>query len=189
MDLSGDLEDVIDNLLPHEMTHLLMAEHFQRRIPTWVDEGMAVIAESTENQRMADRRCRSALEQGRCFRLAALFDQEDPSLTGDKWVQAHSVVRFLLSRKSPVKGFRVQAEDPQHRTHYELAAREGALLFFIRKGMEDGWDKAAKEYYGVENVAALEMAWIEWMKTKESRIEPPDPSSGRPCPRRSRRLR
>jgi hypothetical protein len=46
--------------------------------------------------------------------------------------------------------------------------------------MEHGWDKAVRDVYDFENVAALEEAWLQWMKTGESQLArpiPPRPSA------------
>jgi hypothetical protein len=46
--------------------------------------------------------------------------------------------------------------------------------------MDGEWDKAAKLVYGFDSVDDLEAAWIEWLKTPESKVNemmPPKPSS------------
>ena len=182
IDLSGDLDDVIDNQLPREMAHLLMADYFQRPIPRWVEEGMAVAEESPTVQFRADRQCRTALEQGRCLRLSALFELREPPKAGDQVsAQDYSVVRFLWRQASRHQEYSVIAGDEQH-PELRVPKREVAILSYAKMGMEAGWDKAVKEWYSFDNVAALEATWIEWMKTEDSRIKPPDPNNFRAVP-------
>lgn len=37
-----DLEEVIEDVLPHEINHLVFASHFRKPLPRWYDEGAAV---------------------------------------------------------------------------------------------------------------------------------------------------
>jgi len=61
IDLRSTAGDWFDSSLPHELTHVVLAERFTRvRIPRWADEGMAILVEPAVKQ----RRRREALERG-----------------------------------------------------------------------------------------------------------------------------
>ena len=171
-DLCSDLTEVFDEGLPREMSHVVLGETLGKPVAWWAAQGMAADAVHQRFQFFADRQCRADLAAGRCVRLSALFELKDWPKNGEKVpAQCHSVVRFLLCRIS-----------------YNMVARgagvsaEQTFLNFVSRGREIGWDKAAKADYGFENVAAMEAAWLKWMKTKESRIDRPDPDAFRPVP-------
>lgn len=47
IDLLADSEGWAANLIPHEMTHVVLADRFcHRQIPRWADEGLAILSES-----------------------------------------------------------------------------------------------------------------------------------------------
>ena len=57
--------------LPHELTHLILADRFSpRQVPRWSDEGMAVLADPAEKQRLHLRDLRQALADARVPELA-----------------------------------------------------------------------------------------------------------------------
>jgi hypothetical protein len=59
LDLRADARDWKSDCLPHELTHVVLADRFtQVRIPPWADEGIAILAESPNklNRRLAELR-------------------------------------------------------------------------------------------------------------------------------------
>jgi hypothetical protein len=154
MDLFGPAEAVVNSVLPHEVMHAVLATHVGKPFPRWADEGIAVLAETAEEQASHDRKCRDYLEEGRGLRLSHLFKQKDyPRDVIALFAQGHSVCRFLLTCKAKLK---------------DAASPEQAVLRFVVLGLEDGWDAAAKAVYGFGDVDALEEAWLAWMHTPES---------------------
>jgi RNA polymerase sigma factor (sigma-70 family) len=178
IDLSGPLENVINDQLPREMTRVVMAERFGAPLPWWADEGIVLTALSAPDQGGVDIHCRTAIREGRAIRLTALFALRDPPPDANAAkAQAHSIIRFLLAGDVRLAGkiSPPTADGPDPRC--------AAIVDFLRQGMRDGWNKAAKAVYGFENVAALETAWIEWMKGKESQLLAPPPVVEMPPPR------
>jgi hypothetical protein len=53
------------------------------------------------------------------------------------YAEGHSLARFLVEKKD-----------------------RKTFLAFVKQGMKDGWDGAAKEHYGLRDVAELERAWL-----------------------------
>jgi hypothetical protein len=141
MRVAGPLDYLQDNLLPHEVTHAVLAHHFGRAIPRWVDEGMATRAEDTAVRGRQDARVRKLVKQNTLMPLATLFALRDyPSNTDD-------VMRFYA------QGYSV--------TDYLIRARgRRTLLTFVEKGMESGWAKAAQSCYGHDSIEKLEQAWL-----------------------------
>ena len=173
MELRGPFLQVLEDELPHQITHMVLADHFGKPLPRWADEGIAELAVPKDAQARLDAKCRELLDAGRGLRLRVLFPMTDyPRDLIIPYSQGHSVCRFLLTLDtreliplhpggvvdggiSPVK----QLPKPRQ------------LIRFIEYGLSDGWDVAAAKAYGFGSVDKLESAWIEWLKTPESRLD------------------
>ncbi len=157
MDLQGDPQKMLKNTLPHEMTHIVLAHHFRRPVSRWADEGAAVTAESGEEQQRHDRMMESYLDQQTALPLRRLLQQKDYGEIPDVRVvffQGYSVTRYLLA-----------------------VADRPAFLRFIKLGMADGWDAAAKACYHADSVEALQLSWMGhvWYARKHHPANPSSP--------------
>lgn len=140
IDLRATADDWFDSSLPHELTHVVLAERFTRnRIPRWADEGMAILVEPAEKQ----RRRREALERGLADKkgftareLTGLIDYPASDRREAFYGQSASLVSFLMERESPEKFLEF----------LEIAATGNRLA-------------ALKEVYGFSDWQALEAAW------------------------------
>ena len=162
MQLSGSIQDVIENRLPHEVTHAVIADHFRKPIPRWADEGIAILSERTDEQKRHDQVCKEMLKQGRAIRISSLFGMTEYSRDATvTYAEGYSVVHFLMGLKG-----------------------RAPLLEFVKTGMSDGWELAAKRWYDFESVSALEHAWIESLRHDSDEDAPskPDPNSPMPPP-------
>ncbi|MFQ3593212.1 MAG: hypothetical protein SNJ82_08505, partial [Gemmataceae bacterium] len=50
MQVEGKMERIIASVLPHEITHTVMAHYFGRPVPRWADEGGAVYSEDDQER-------------------------------------------------------------------------------------------------------------------------------------------
>ena len=50
VNLRADHPNLLQAILPHEITHAILADHFRGPIPRWADEGAALQAEDQEEQ-------------------------------------------------------------------------------------------------------------------------------------------
>lgn len=128
--------------LPHEMTHLVLADLLDgRQPPRWADEGMALLADTREKQLLHERDLAHGLASGRAFRLAELLAIETyphasrvPAFYG----QSVSLTAFLALRGNPAR-----------------------FVEFLRRNQEDGYDEALRQVYAINGVAELERLWRE----------------------------
>ncbi|HTN77403.1 MAG TPA: hypothetical protein VL096_19225 [Pirellulaceae bacterium] len=126
--------------LPHELTHALLADWFGgKQPPRWIDEGLAVLADSAEKQGRHLRDLRQAYYQRTSFRVVELFRVEGhpradriPAFYG----QSLALVKLLVERDTPDK-----------------------LLLFVDRSHEVGYDAALREIYKIDGVAELEQLW------------------------------
>lgn len=178
IELRGEFLEVLTDVLPREMVHVVMATHFRDTRPRWADAGLAMTTGSADVQTGHDVRCRELLNAGRGFRLKTLFRMtvfpEDVSVF---YPQSHSVVRFLLTRPVTL-GVPMLKDHPQLGKLFQTVANpHQQFIAFLHLGLDgnsaESWDKAAKTVYGFESVDALEEAWLEFLKKPESKPKPP----------------
>lgn len=155
MRLEGSLEQILGNLLPHEIMHTILADHFRKPVPRWADEGAAIMAEQASEHQRQDTYIRKFLADGVAIRLSHLFQlQEYPGQVGVFYAESGSVTRFLVEGHGSEK-----------------------FLAFVKMGMESNWDQAVKQIYDRATVNELERAWIAWLrKTNPPKPPPPQPA-------------
>jgi hypothetical protein len=142
MQIEGSRERLKNSVLPHEVTHTVFAHHFRRPVPRWADEGGSVYSEDDLERTRHDKLCKQILNSGEGIQLKALFQMtEYPRQVMTLYAQGYSVTKFL-----------VEQSDRQ------------TFLQFVGMGLNDGWDRAAKEVYNFRNVDALEQGWIDNLK-------------------------
>ena len=79
IDLDGQRLDWQAETVPHELTHVLLADEFPHgRLPRWADEGAAMLADSKQKRARHRRDALLAGEQGRAFSVAQLLAVDRP---------------------------------------------------------------------------------------------------------------
>lgn len=139
-------------ILPHEMTHLILAEYFGKtQIPLWLNEGMA----QYEQEEGADYNYRKfvleAVKAGKYIKLTDLLKRD--------YVPAGSegIALFYAQSASVIDYMRTQL----------LQTQFSEFLRQIKKGRPT--EEALKEVYQWKfrnGVADLEKRWLEYVTTK-----------------------
>lgn len=129
IDVQIDAPNMLTAVLPHEVGHASLAGQFDAiRVPPWVDEGVAVLAEPPERA-AAHLRCLPQFRQeGHLFRARQLM--ELPTYPEESWVgpfyaQSVSLVSLLTREKGPV-----------------------IFTRFVRDAVRGGYRQALKRHYG-----------------------------------------
>lgn len=140
IDLRADQPDFMTAALPHELTHVVLADRFAAApLPFWAEEGIAIQADPREKQDRHARDLHAAVNSRSLFHAAELL-KLDGYPAKDRWGafygQSASVVQFLLERGTP-----------------------GQLLDFLDRARASGYDAALREQYGVANVGELDRLW------------------------------
>jgi hypothetical protein len=150
VNLRADHPQVLSAILPHEVTHVVLADLFkQQQIPRWADEGMAVLAEPLAEQlgRAAD--LSAPLDEGRVFKLSELMAIDYPS--AEAWslyyAQSVSVTQFLVELGSPEQ-----------------------FITFIHNAQRQGIELALREVYHLEGYKALEQRWLTFARRQSAEI-------------------
>lgn len=147
MSVEGRLDRILASALPHEVTHTVFAAYFGGPMPRWADEGASLLSEDARERRRHDQISLDLLARRGDLPLGKLFRVEDyPNDLMGFYGQGYSVSRFLV----------------------EMGGRP-RFLQFVRDGLRDGWDPAAKAHYGLADVRELDRAWRSWHKVVVSR--------------------
>jgi tetratricopeptide (TPR) repeat protein len=139
IDVHFDDPNLLIGVLPHETTHVVLADGFNRPLPHWADEGMAVLSEPRER---IDRHLHNLPQHrgaGELFPVAELMQMDqypDGRRIGAFYAESVSLVEFLSKEK-------------------------GAPVFakFMRDGLQNGYEQALQKYYGVRSFDDLEQRW------------------------------
>ena len=151
MKIWGDAQQLLHSVLPHEVTHTVLAYHFGKPVPRWADEGSSVLSENDEECYQHDIRCRELLNQGRGMCLTHLFRQtEYPKDMIVIYAQGYSISQYLIQRGGRAK-----------------------FLEFVGLGMKNrngNWEAAVREVYQMKSVDDLEQTWIDSLRSAPQRI-------------------
>jgi hypothetical protein len=140
IDLRCDAADCFDCSLPHELTHVVVAERFtQTRLPRWADEGMAILAEPLAKQQRRRAALERSLARVRPFSAAELTGLADYPAAQRRdafYGQSASLVAYLIERESPAK-----------------------FLEFVELSTRETAEKALSKVYGVATLRELDSHW------------------------------
>jgi hypothetical protein len=153
MKIFGNEKQLLYSVLPHEVTHTVLAHYFGRAVPRWADEGGSVLSENEEEWFNHDIRCREILNSGRGMKLKSLFRMKDyPKDMIIVYAQGYSICDFLIYQH---KGGRQQ------------------FLKFVAQGMKsnnNNWEQAIQDHYGYDSVDQFEAAWLKWLEKPPQRV-------------------
>lgn len=146
MVLSGTRERILDSVLPHEMTHTVLATHFAalgKPVPRWADEGACTTVEHASERSKHDTMLVRYLSEGRGIAFKGLFVMRDyPEDMMPLYAQGYSLCSFLIAQGGPRQFVR-----------------------FLERGMQDeDWRAAIEQHYGYPLLGKLQSAWNDWVR-------------------------
>ncbi len=151
IDLCGDAVDCLTDSLPHELTHVVLADQFtERRIPPWADEGIAMLAESPDKLQRRLNDLHALIGQKRTMELPELVNLTHPptaTLRDAFYGQSVTLAALLLERGTPEQ-----------------------LLQFIKAGQRDGYEQGLRDVYGIASWSALESEWSVYCGSQRMRL-------------------
>lgn len=126
--------------LPHELTHVVVSDIFRgQHLPRWLDEGIAILADSHEKQLRHAEDWNNTKAQGTAFSVGGLVGLETyppPSQFPAFYGGSASLTAFLARRGDSTK-----------------------LLRFAELSLEHGYDQALRDVYQIQGLAELERLW------------------------------
>ena len=139
MDLRLDITTMLEAVLPHETTHVVLAGMFGNAlVPRWADEGIAVLSEPDDKIEQHRRNLVKHHKDGLLFGLKQLMELKDyphPRQIGAFYAQSVVLVEFLTQKRGPK-----------------------TLTDFVNDGIRHGYETALQRHYGV-TFTQLEEEW------------------------------
>ena len=126
--------------LPHELSHVVLADRFHGcQVPHWLDEGIAMLADTHHKQLLHARDCHDAIVSRTTFRIHDLLKLEQftsaeqmPAFYG----QSLSLIRMLVVDEAPEK-----------------------IVDFGIDAIQIGYPAALRKHYAIHDVDELERRW------------------------------
>jgi hypothetical protein len=139
IDLRADDAALVENALPRELTHVVLADLFaDKPPPKWALEGMALLAGSPEEVGRYARTLPRCARDGELRNLAAFFELKDfpaEKITG-YYCQCVSVTEYLIKLNG-----------------------ERNFKIFLGDAQRYGVSQALRRQYNIDGPQALEAAW------------------------------
>jgi hypothetical protein len=143
MHIEGTPDRLLASVLPHEITHTVLAYYFRTPVPRWADEGSSVLSEDDRERTEHEQRVREILRTpGRSIALRRLFAlMKYPNDVMVLYAEGYSVTNFLVAQSS-----------------------RQVFLAFVAQGMQGDWDAALRKHYRYRSVEELEGAWVQYLR-------------------------
>lgn len=136
IDIRVDAENWWEDALPHELTHIVLADRFTGKcLPRWADEGMGVLAESRTKQSKRFNALKQSTTGSSIYRAAELLHLTKFPRARYRdafYGQSATLVQSLVDRESPKR-----------------------FLDFIEVALESGYGHALQRVYGIEDLEQL----------------------------------
>ncbi|MCY3004970.1 MAG: hypothetical protein NTV29_03220 [Planctomycetota bacterium] len=154
MVVSGTKERILDSVLPHEMTHTVLATHFAasgKPVPRWADEGACTTVEHLSERSKHDVMLVKFLTESRGIPFSHLFAmREYPPDMMPLYAQGYSLCAFLIAQSGPRR-----------------------FVEFLERGMpSENWVQAVEEVYGYPKLGSLQTAWNAWVYDGGGEVSP-----------------
>ena len=143
MTIQGSEQRILDSVLPHEITHMIYASRFRQPVPRWADEGGATSVEHASERAKHRKMLSQFLRTGRGIAFNRMFamTQYPPDIM-PLYAQGYSVAEFLIQTGGRRK-----------------------YVDFMGDGMDTGdWSGAIRRHYDVDDIGALQGAWLAWVQ-------------------------
>jgi len=150
MEVVGTPERILDSVLPHEVTHTILATHFGRPLPRWADEGICTTVEHSAERNKHELKLREFLATRRGIAMNQLFLlTEYPADMLPMYAQGYSVCRFLIDQKGP-----------------------RAFIAFLHDYMRHpSWTANIKKHYQYDSLKELQEYWLAWVSDGSRDVE------------------
>jgi len=140
--LHCDADNLLDEILPHEVTHAVMGGNFgAHQTPRWADEGMAILSQPRPSIEHYLAMLSVYRAQNDLFSLEVLMQTDDikQQNTLEFYSQSVSLVEYLVSLGGPQTFTR-----------------------FLWDSFKTDYETALKRHYGLAGFAELEKRWLQY---------------------------
>ncbi|MBN1911246.1 MAG: hypothetical protein JW818_15985 [Pirellulales bacterium] len=165
MDIQGSRERIFDSVLPHEITHMILASHFRCPLPRWADEGAATSVEHQSEKAKHRRMLDQFLRTDRGIPFNQMFAMKDyPRDVMPLYAQGFSLAEYLIQQGGRRK-----------------------FIAYIEDGLRTkNWGHTTQRHYGIADLGQLQTTWLAWVEQgRPSRTAPASPTTPAPNTRPS----
>jgi len=155
MTVQGSLERILDSVIPHEVSHTILACHFRRPLPRWADEGAATLAEENSERHRQQKLAEEVMPSKRRIPLREL-------LAITEYPKNMQHVLTLYAEGFSLADFLVQKGGKRR------------FLAFMQDAHLSGWDASLRQHYEEDNVEALESKWSQWVVAGSPALRTPE---------------
>jgi hypothetical protein len=150
MRVQGSEQRVLDSVLPHEVTHTILATHFRQPLPRWADEGACTTVEHTSERNKQQNLLIRFLQTNKGIAFNQMFAMKEyPPDMLPLYAQGYSLARYLIEQGGRRK-----------------------FIAFVGDGLKrESWTTALKAHYGYDSLAKLQNSWLDWVKQGSPAIE------------------
>lgn len=142
MEVVGTQQRILDSVLPHEVSHTVLATHFGRPLPRWADEGICSTVEHESERAKHEAKLREFLRTRRGIAMNQLFLlTEYPPDVLPMYAQGYSVCQFLIRQRGPREFISFLEDYMRHRS----------------------WTDNVRKHYGYESLGELQENWVAWV--------------------------
>jgi hypothetical protein len=139
--------------LPHELTHVVLADLLKgRQPPHWLDEGIAMLADTTAKRHLHMRDCYQAMAAGKAMttsQILTLDSFSSPEQMPAFYGQSLMLVKMLAEHSSPA-----------------------SIVRFANDSIDYGTTVALKRHYNIDGIDGLERAWRDYALRHDPSKEP-----------------
>ena len=155
IDVHCDDPNYAIGVLPHEVTHVVLAGRFPGPLPRWADEGMAVLSEPRDRVERHLRNLPNHAQQEQLFNIGQLMQLDnypEPARVGAFYAQSVSLVDYLTNLRGPVvfsqflaEGMRGNSYEAALQKHYKLKSYEDLHASWQRHAFGDEAARASSQ--------------------------------------------
>jgi hypothetical protein len=156
MSVQGPLDQILQSVLPHEVTHTIFASHFRQPLPRWADEGACTTVEHPKERAKQNQMLVQFLQSGRGIGFHNMFRMKEyPRDMLPLYAQGHSLATFLIGQGGRQKFLAYLADGMQNE----------------ERDPDRAWNTATQQHYGFNNLGALQNAWLDWVRQGSPGLE------------------
>jgi len=156
MTFSGPLDEIMHSVLPHEMTHAVLASIFRRPLPRWIDEGIAILSEH-QNAQQRQRLLLRGMLRRKSPRLRTLIAAAEyprgPGRSETIYLVGFSLTDFLIGRHGRVSVIKCLSATASPSVASDTATSNADL-----------WESAVRQHFPYDSLEDLEQAWKAWLE-------------------------
>lgn len=145
MHVRGSKERILDSVVPHEVSHTILASYFRRPLPRWADEGASTLVEHKSEKMMQVKLLNDVIGTSEQIPLKKLLEIKEyprnPRHVLTLYAEGFGLTEFLV----------------------EAGGKKRFLKFLQVAHQSDNWQTAIQKVYSLNNIDDLEKRWKGWV--------------------------